>query len=1102
MANTINKISDLIENQMPDFIRADHPGFTNFLKAYYEWMEDSDQGKVLYSTENMLDYADVDTTTEEFLTYFKSKFLPYFPEEILADKATLIKRSREFYQKKGSQESIKFLFRVLYGQDIELSYPKEQILKASDGKWYVPQAFKLTVSNTSPTFDLETLKKRRAVGSETSASCIIEGAYKTIDVDTNQEIFEIYVSNVNRKFNNGERLEVYYTANTGNVIYLFSEKIIGSLSKITIDPNNRGLEYAVGNPVVISGGLSTEDPQVSKATAIVGSVSSGQLQTIVVTNGGNGFRQSPDSTITIASDTGVGATALISAIDTPTTVLQVSTDIIAPFVDIQLSSLNFGFANDVFNTPPASNVDTPLWKSLSTQNITVGPIKTVIIQTSGTGYTTVPSIDASSYYTANSNTLVNILTLGKIAYVDVISGGIGYKNTSDNIVVIGIGTGSNASFSFANNASGTITSVTVLEGGEGYTTTDLAVSTSTGSGAVLRAYRYGEGDLLTSTVDDVGRIQSFTLTNRGSGYVATPNVSLRVKDIVITSPAGLISEGDYVYQGTAPTSGGFTFYATVDSYNSTSSILRIYDYIGNLSTSSNLRFASFNTQITSVTSYGNGQARANAEFLNGLLKSNGYFLNTDGFLSADKKLQDSDKYHNFSYVVIAEKSLETYRQALLDILHPSGMKLIGYNQLTNTEGATAKATSNVFTSNTANNAGTIDISTYGYVGDANVKMLLHFSGNDGSNNIIDSVGNFTINIANNGPNLVTQNSTTKYSTAYGNTAYFPPTSTLGFSNYAGSYLRVNNVIAICNVANNSWCLEGWFYTNDGTNRVDDLFYYGNSDATGEYIYMYYSGGTNKTISIQGSGGGASIKTNYLPNTWYHIALVHDYVSKRFRIYANGIFQRESASYTTAILPATGNLYIGGDINVVSQQNFFTGYMDEITFRYGTVGYSANTTAGTTPYTEPTAPFVDYQFASLQANCVVGTGTTFTNNKTDDLIVIDTTNSLRTQVKRIISVANDTSLVIEGSTSFVGDGRLTTNSATNVITITGNTNQLSMIVGDFISYNVSASSNIAKITSIAGNQITLNAAPSSSNTNIVYIVNPVYDDVSFKIISTD
>jgi hypothetical protein len=409
----------------------------------------------------------------------------------------------------------------------------------------------------------------------------------------------------------------------------------------------------------------------------------------------------------------------------------------------------------------------------------------------------------------------------------------------------------------------------------------------------------------------------------------------------------------------------------------------------------------------------------------------------------------------------------------------------------------------VFSSNTANSSGTVDVSTYGYIGDANVKMLLHFSGSDGSNNIIDSVGNFTINIANNGPNLVTQNSTTKYSTAFGNTAYFPPTSTLGFLNYAGSYLRVNNMIAVCNVANNSWCLEGWFYSNDGTNRTNDIFYYGNADGSGNYIYIYFSGGTNKTIVVSGSVGATSVKTNYLPNTWYHIALVHDYVSKRFRIYANGIFQKESSSYiSSAELPATGNLYIGGDINVVTQQNFFTGYTDEITFRYGTVGYTANTTAGSETYTEPTAPFQDYKFASLVANSVVGTGTTFTRAKANDLIVIDTTNSLRTQVKKIVSIANDSTLFIEGSTSFVGDGRLTTSSATNVITITGNTNQLSMTIGDFISYNVSATSNIAKITAMSGNQVTLNAVPISSNTNVVYIVNPIYNDVSFRIISTD
>jgi hypothetical protein len=96
-----------------------------------------------------------------------------------------------------------------------------------------------------------------------------------------------------------------------------------------------------------------------------------------------------------------------------------------------------------------------------------------------------------------------------------------------------------------------------------------------------------------------------------------------------------------------------------------------------------LKFATFNAGISNAVSYGNGLAKANAEFLNGLIRYDGFYLNTDGFLSADKRLQDAVKYHNYSYVVIAEKALEEYRQALLDIIHPSGMKLLGYNQLLN-----------------------------------------------------------------------------------------------------------------------------------------------------------------------------------------------------------------------------------------------------------------------------------------------------------------------------------------------------------------------------------------------------------------------------------
>ena len=38
-SNLINKLSPLIEGQVPDFIQADHPVFSRFLKHYYQYLE-------------------------------------------------------------------------------------------------------------------------------------------------------------------------------------------------------------------------------------------------------------------------------------------------------------------------------------------------------------------------------------------------------------------------------------------------------------------------------------------------------------------------------------------------------------------------------------------------------------------------------------------------------------------------------------------------------------------------------------------------------------------------------------------------------------------------------------------------------------------------------------------------------------------------------------------------------------------------------------------------------------------------------------------------------------------------------------------------------
>jgi len=73
--------------------------------------------------------------------------------------------------------------------------------------------------------------------------------------------------------------------------------------------------------------------------------------------------------------------------------------------------------------------------------------------------------------------------------------------------------------------------------------------------------------------------------------------------------------------------------------------------------------------------YGDGKARANVEFLNGLIKYNGFYLNTDGHISSDKKIQGNTKYQNFSYVLESEVQYNDYGKTILDIAHPTGTQL-------------------------------------------------------------------------------------------------------------------------------------------------------------------------------------------------------------------------------------------------------------------------------------------------------------------------------------------------------------------------------------------------------------------------------------------
>jgi len=139
-------ISPFIKSGFPEYIAVDHSTFTDFIKAYYEWLEKS--GNPTYISRRFGEYIDIDETLDGFIPYFLATYAPFLPDELQsgADLRNVIPSMIDFYQKKGTKDSLKFFFRMLYNVDIELFYPKLTLMKTSDGRYVERSVIKGNIS--------------------------------------------------------------------------------------------------------------------------------------------------------------------------------------------------------------------------------------------------------------------------------------------------------------------------------------------------------------------------------------------------------------------------------------------------------------------------------------------------------------------------------------------------------------------------------------------------------------------------------------------------------------------------------------------------------------------------------------------------------------------------------------------------------------------------------------------------------------------------------------------------------------------------------------------------------------------------------------------
>lgn len=229
------RISVLIDGQLPDFVRANHQTFITFLRAYYEWMEE--EGNALEVIGNIKHYQNIDRTVSDFVEHFKRQYLNQLPET-LADKEFLVKKIREFYRIRGSSESIKLLFRILYNDnDVSLRFPGEEVLRVSDGKWEREKFIRFLFTDDTPK-----MVGQRIIGETSKAEATVESVIRF--AISGGVAGEGIISNVNGDFIAGETLN--FIDSEGNAL---TQTLVSIVNEIRID--NPGKDYVVGDIVDI-----------------------------------------------------------------------------------------------------------------------------------------------------------------------------------------------------------------------------------------------------------------------------------------------------------------------------------------------------------------------------------------------------------------------------------------------------------------------------------------------------------------------------------------------------------------------------------------------------------------------------------------------------------------------------------------------------------------------------------------------------------------------------------------------------------------------------------------------------------------------------------
>ena len=526
---------------------------------------------VVRKTGKILDYRNIEYSVDKYIEYLKDELFTSIPMTMYSDKRLVALKFKDFFESKSNEDSYKFLFKLLYNEDINLYYPGEDLLRVSDGDFEKTQIIRAVV--TDDVFDF--LNKTINGGTSNALGNVVDIKRYVIG---SIEVAEMTLKLVSGTFLGGETITDITDETLTTTLY-------GMVTGFTI--NDAGSGYQVADAITFTGdGVAVE--------AVVSSIQQSPITAINYNTTGHGYRVGTNASVI---NTGTGGSGLIVRVteiaNTYTVTSGANTYTVGEASRVQI--INRG--SNYYKKPTITLVDDVI------QSIGMLSENLITIVSGGSNYGVGNTITFTGGSGANATGIVASVTeatsynllfedgdkvigetgkdvvknedwvpIGPIARVELTNFGTGYTNStlptsvvvssttgsSANLVVTGIqGTSANVTIDEVNNITGigSIRAIEIKNFGVNYTSANANLTAIGDGNANVSVTVSGLGVKEGNWVTDDGKIdykkiqdsyyyQDFSYVIR-SGLVFT-----KYRDTIknIIHPAGLQAFGEILIQ--------------------------------------------------------------------------------------------------------------------------------------------------------------------------------------------------------------------------------------------------------------------------------------------------------------------------------------------------------------------------------------------------------------------------------------------------------------------------------------------------------------------------------------------------------------------------